>query len=171
MEPVQNGRRDSASIEPLRPEISEGSTVLPHAERSTRSTTIGERRDTSPAEIATILRAVVGLPPDEAMPGELAASLGRSLPAAVHAVDVEGWIAWCLVGLLVFGDERPAMRRARTEAHRVLAVLAMIRTGGNITHAAKGLGTSRRVLRERLKGAGLYPWPGSETWGGGDDAA
>ena len=127
-------------------------------------------RDASPTEMATILRAVVGLSPDEPMPGEWAASLGRSLPAVVRGVDIEGWIAWCLVGLVVFGDGGSSMRCAVGEARRLVAVLAMIRTGANVTHSAAGLGVSRRALRERLKVAGLHPWPGSEAGGGGDVA-
>lgn len=40
-----------------------------------------------------------------------------------------------------------------------LVVEAMIRNGGNITHAAAALHTNRRVIREILKLASLHPWP------------
>lgn len=123
------------------------------------------------AEIAPFLHSVVGLPPWERTQGEDAAALGRqSLPPVVR-LDATGWIAWALGGLHVFavpgedGDSEgpcgpwvPSIRAAVSEAQRTATVLAMLRHGGNQTHAAAAASTSRRALRETLRRIGLYPW-------------
>ena len=51
------------------------------------------------------------------------------------------------------------MSAAKTEAKRVAVALAMLRADGNISAAADALRISRKVLRENLRMAGLYPWP------------
>jgi len=117
-------------------------------------------RDVAPGDIARVLRAVLGLPPDQHAPGELAAFV-QPMPAVVHRVDAGGWIAWCMTGLAVFAHgEPPIITRVRTEARRLALSLAMLRSKGNITNAAQALGTSRKALRDGLRAAGLYPWPG-----------
>lgn len=120
-------------------------------------------RDAVPAEIATFLRVVMGLSPTELAPGELAATLRRSMPSVVHGLDSGAWIAWCLSGLVLFAEGLPVMEWVRVESKRVVMALAMLHSGGNITAAAEALGTSRRALRESLRGVGLYPW---QSWSG-----
>lgn len=91
------------------------------------------------------------------------------------ALDVDAWLLWVEAGLALFSrplldvDEsmdrltesqasQLGIRTVVGEARRVMVALAMLRHSGNLTHAAKELGTSRRALREQLKTAGLYPW-------------
>ncbi len=91
------------------------------------------------------------------------------------ALDVDAWLLWVEAGLALFSrpllaaDEgmdrltesqasQLGIRTVVGQARRVMVALAMLRHSGNLTHAAKDLGTSRRALREQLKTAGLYPW-------------
>ncbi|MCH9682904.1 MAG: hypothetical protein K0V04_15815 [Deltaproteobacteria bacterium] len=53
----------------------------------------------------------------------------------------------------------PGIRQARLEAQGLVAGLGMVRAGGNLSEAARQLGISRKVLRDHLRRAGLYPWP------------
>lgn len=109
-----------------------------------------------PAVMAEKLRSALGLPPSAPTPGETAAAFGRPIPPVVHGLDVGGWIAWCMVGLLLFGERFPSLAAVRHESKRVAATLAMLRACGNISKAAVMLGASRKVLRENLRAAGLY---------------
>jgi len=98
--------------------------------------------------------------------------MGHPLPDTM-TIDAGAWVAWCLAGLQACGrlelgqepddeDEHASWLEVVGEtAKRVVTVLAMRRVGGNISRAAEGLRTSRRALRDRLKDAGLYPWPRS----------
>jgi hypothetical protein len=58
----------------------------------------------------------------------------------------------------LFSGDGATLRRARFEATRALAAIAMDRSGGNLTHAAAMLKTSRRALHAALRKAGAYPW-------------
>ncbi|MEX1368115.1 MAG: hypothetical protein AB1Z98_33610 [Nannocystaceae bacterium] len=60
------------------------------------------RRDIDSFDLALLLRGAVGLPLRESARGEAAASVGREIPAVVPGVDIGGWIAWALAGLVVF---------------------------------------------------------------------
>lgn len=126
-----------------------------------------------PAVILTLLRTAVGSPPLAPLPDEHAASLGQPLHDTL-AIDSGAWVAWCLAGLqacavppeTTSAQERPdpwaPPIRVMVNAARGAAVaIAMLRHDGNLTRAAKSLGTSRRALREALKQAGLYPWGGA----------
>jgi len=117
-----------------------------------------ELRDVIPDEVAGCLRAMLGLAPDDPARGEQAAYLGRSLPAVVHGLDASAWIAWCMAGLPLFGGRLPTVRLVKVSASRVVMALAMLQTGGNISAAARMLGTSRRALRDGLRRMGRYPW-------------
>lgn len=135
------------------------------------------------AEVAAFLRSLVGLPPSD---GEDAVAARRPAP---RSVDASAWIGWALAGLYACalpselaededdGSTRqrgpwvPPIRRVVAEARRVAVVVAMHRHGGNLSHAATALGTSRRALRATLKGAGLYPWAGATTAHDDHDAA
>jgi len=137
---------------------------------------VGETRPrrvaVAPAAVLALLRAVVGSPFLARLPDEDAGTMGRPLPNAM-VIDVGAWVAWCLAGLHVCArlelgrdpddeDEHTSWLEVAGEAaKRVVTVLAMCREGGNISHAAAGLRTSRRALRDRLKDANLYPWPRS----------
>ena len=114
-----------------------------------------------PETLARLLRSLVGLAPDEPAPGEQAATLRRPMPAVIRGVDAGGWIAWCLVGPVVFGEPAPVMRRVRAESKRIVAALAMLHAAGSLSAAARELEMSRKVLRDHLRDAGLYPWPGA----------
>jgi hypothetical protein len=129
-----------------------------------------ERRDVEPADVATTLRGMLGLPPEQPAWGEAAASLRRSVPPLVHGLDAGGWIAWCLVGLVLFSEGFPALDTIRRESKRVAAALAMLRAGGSISAAAAMLTTSRKVLRENLRATGLYPWRSQGGAGEGNQA-
>ena len=136
------------------------------SERTASPTHHCERRDVAPGDVARILRAVLGLPPDQTAPGEQAAFVSLPMPAVVRGIDTGGWIAWCLTGISVFThDQPPVMRCVYTEAKRIAMSLAMLRSSGNISVAARALGTSRRALREGLRAVGLYPWPGTDGTG------
>lgn len=122
----------------------------------------------APAAVLALLRAAVGSPFLAPLPDEDAGTMGDPLPDAM-AIDAGAWVAWCLAGLHVFerfdvGQEPDVEAPSWLDvigdvAKRVVTVLAMRRMSGNLSHAALGLRTSRRVLRERLKAAGLHPWP------------
>lgn len=123
-------------------------------------------------------------------------------------LDVDAWLVWAEAGLALFvtsssaeaGEEEseeqrgvrcsamPSLNAIIGEARRIAIVVAMVRSGGNLSHAAEELGTSRSALRVQLRAAGLYPWDrvldslgrdagGAHTGreprngGGGDDGA
>lgn len=132
-------------------------------------------RELPTAEVAVFLRALVGLPPSDR---EGAGFADRPAPAAI---DATAWIGWALAGLYACampsedegqaprrGPWAPSVRVMVREARRVAVVVAMHRSGGNLSHAAVALGTSRRALRSALRAAGLYPWGGVPE---GDDSA
>lgn len=135
-------------------------------------------RELPAAEVAAFLRSLVGLPPADHQGTEVAR---RPVPGAV---DVVSWIAWAQAGLYACAlpereDDReakprgpwaPPIRTVVAEARRVAIVIAMHRNGGNLSRAATALKTSRRALRDALKRAGLYPWPGMID-DGHDDAS
>lgn len=77
-------------------------------------------------------------------------------PAVLDDVDMEIWAVWALTGLRLFSGDPPTLRVVTLESRRVLLLAALGRHGGNITRMARAVGTSRRVLREHLKAAGLY---------------
>lgn len=120
-----------------------------------------ERRDVEPQDLVRLMRAIVGMAPDDVAEGEEAVWIGGAIPALIREVDVGGWIAWCIAGLLVFAESGPTMSRFRTEAKRLAVALAMLRAKGKITVAAQALGVSRSVMRKHLRDVGLYPWPGT----------
>lgn len=62
------------------------------------------------------------------------------------------------VGLPIFGERLPPLRLVRRDSYRVVIVLAMLRTRGNISAAARALDMTRKVLRENLERARLLPW-------------
>lgn len=115
-------------------------------------------RDVSPSDVAGTLRSLLGLAPDEPAPGELAASIGRTLPAKVERLDVGAWIAWCLTGLPLFSGRFPKLLRVRAAADRVVMALAMTDSAGVLTKASVVLRVSRQTLRDHLRGFGLHPW-------------
>jgi hypothetical protein len=135
-------------------------------------------RSLPPDEIAPFLRSLVGLPPSDLPTDDDAAALGRGPSHPVGLVDPSAWIVWGLAGLdacavpseIIDVQGRrdpwvPPIRVMVREARRAAIVIAMHRHRGNMTHAAKALGTSRRLVRDALKAAGLYPWgaPAIET--------
>jgi len=73
-------------------------------------------------------------------------------------VDPEGIAVWILVGTVLFGPNLTTLAEVKRRAAGAVAVLAMVRTRGNLTRASKSLSVSRRCLRETLKAAGRYPW-------------
>jgi DNA-binding NtrC family response regulator len=78
------------------------------------------------------------------------------LPDVLPSVDLPAWLAWSLAGLSLFSPpELPPLRTATAEARRVLLVLALDRTTGNISRSAALLGISRHALRGHLDAAGL----------------
>lgn len=117
-----------------------------------------ELRDVEPDDVAERLRGMLGLAPEQPAPGEAAASYRRTLPPLVQSLDAGGWIAWCLVGLVVFGEGFPALAKIRRESKRVGLALAIVRAQGRISPAARMLGASRKVVRDNLHALGLYPW-------------
>ena len=116
-------------------------------------------RDVHLADLARVLRAAVGLSPDLAGLGERAAGYRRFLPGVVPQVDVDAWIGWTLAGVPLFVAGLPKLRQARSTTTHVLLVLALARTGGNLSAVGRMLGSSRKVLRENMQRLGLYPWP------------
>ena len=117
-----------------------------------------ELRDVEPDDVAEKLRGMLGLAPEQPAPGEAAASYRRTLPPLVQSLDAGGWIAWCLAGLVVFGDGFPALAKIRRESKRVGLALALVRAQGCISGTARMLGATRKVVRENLRALGLVPW-------------
>lgn len=112
--------------------------------------------DVEPDDVAEKLRSMLGLAPGQPAPGEAAASYRRALPPSVQALDVGGWIAWCLVGLPLFGGGFPTLARIRAESKRVALALAIVRSQGSISAAARTLNASRKVVRDNLRAFGIY---------------
>lgn len=109
-----------------------------------------------PADVAERLRGALGLSATHPTPGEAAATFGRTMPPVVHGLDADGWIAWCMVGLLLFGERFPSLAAVRRESKRFAVTLAMLRACGRIGAAARMLGATPKVLRDNLRAAGLY---------------
>ena len=122
-----------------------------------------EHRDVDPDVVAATLRRLLGLPPDEPAPGELAARFGEPVPPRVTELDAGAWIAWCMAGLPLFGGGlstgMPSLGRACCTAKCLVLALAMLRTGGNLSGVHRLTGTSRKIIRDNLRRLGLYPWP------------
>jgi hypothetical protein len=59
------------------------------------------RHDVEPGHVASKLRGMLGLPPEEPAPDELAASSRHHLPPVVHGLDCGAWIAWSCASLVV----------------------------------------------------------------------
>lgn len=55
------------------------------------------------------------------------------------------------------------MAVVRAESKRVMMGLALHHSNGNISRAARELGTSRPALREALASLGLYLWLGVDS--------
>lgn len=91
-----------------------------------------------------------------------------ALPSAVEDVDANALTAWVVYGAILFGNRStPSLRERKETARAAMASLAMHRSGGNLSEAARQTGTSRKVLREALRLAGLHPWRLRERRGGG----
>lgn len=127
-----------------------------------------ELRDVEPDDVAERLRGMLGLAPEQPAPGEAAASYLRPLPPLVQSLDTGAWIAWCLAGLVIFGEGFPALATIRRESKRVGLALALVRAQGRISPTARMLGASRKVVRENLRALGLIPQGDTST---GDRAA
>ncbi|MEX1366002.1 MAG: helix-turn-helix domain-containing protein, partial [Nannocystaceae bacterium] len=79
-------------------------------------------------------------------------------------VDGGALSGWTVVGLRLFsGGSLPDIRAFTKAARWVLLFAATERFDGNISRMAAALGTSRRAIREQLKGAGLYARRTSST--------
>lgn len=131
-----------------------------------------DRRGVSVQQVQAALRAVrawVG--------GAVADGNGRVQGVGRARLDMDAWLVWAEVGLDLFVTPSPAedseeagekrhlpgvaalnLNTIVGEARRIAIVVAMVRARGNLSHAAKDLGTSRNALRGQLKAAGLYPW-------------
>ena len=114
------------------------------------------RRDIEPASFALVLRASLGLPPEDATPAELAV-LGRraAMPTVFRGVDAGALVAWATIGIPLLAGRLPTLNAARNEATRVIAALAIHYQADNLTAAAEALAVSRRRLRDVLRAAGL----------------
>ena len=70
--------------------------------------------------------------------------------------------AWQAIGESLFADgdtimvPKLALMRATVELFTI--EVALTKRKGNLTHAANDLGTSRRVIRDKLKAVKRYPW-------------
>ncbi|MCH9685169.1 MAG: hypothetical protein K0V04_27275 [Deltaproteobacteria bacterium] len=117
-------------------------------------------RDINLDQVATAIRRWLDLHGRDGASGVAAAMYRRQQGPAIlfRDVDAEGWLAWTLCGIYLFAAGPPAMDDVRREAKRAAVCLAMTRCRGSIAAAARMLGISRKVLRENLRAAGLYPW-------------
>ncbi|MEX1366261.1 MAG: hypothetical protein AB1Z98_24265 [Nannocystaceae bacterium] len=122
-------------------------------------------RDLDLAEVVRVLRALARLTPDRRSLGEWAATYRRDLPPTVPAVDVDAWIAWVVAGLPLFSGTVPTVKQAREAATRVLLVISLARAGGSLSAVARALDSSRKVLRDRMRRLGLYPWRAGDERG------
>ncbi|MCA9706347.1 MAG: hypothetical protein KDK70_10905 [Myxococcales bacterium] len=75
----------------------------------------------------------------------------------LSTVDTTLLSRWILAGVSLFEDGRvPTLRETIDAGRRAVLAVAYERYGGNITHLAEAMGTSRRSAREQLKRYGLY---------------
>lgn len=116
-----------------------------------------EQRDVEPADMASKLRGILGLPPEEPAPGEEAAIRSSPMPPLIRNVDAGGWIAWCLVGLPLFAERFPSLGAVRHAAKRLIVVLAIERSRGDDELASRMLRMSSKALRENLRRLGFKP--------------
>ncbi len=79
-------------------------------------------------------------------------------PMLVHDVDIDALWDWVSVGANLFQGGLPSMAALRRESKRFAVSLAMTRSGGNLSQAARMLCIQRKPLREALQSVGLYPW-------------
>ena len=107
-------------------------------------------------QVLPLLRAAVGLHLDDPPSGEPTSTTAESAAEAILNVDTGAWLSWSLAGLRLFATPQvPSLRVTTTVARRVVLEIAIDRTGGNITHMARCLGSSRRTVRENLRRTGL----------------
>ncbi len=119
-------------------------------------------RNVNVEQIARAVCQWLDLPPGGPAAGAKVGRYRRVQGALIHLrdVDANGWLAWMVAGAYLFSGGMPTMETIRQEAKRIAVTLAMFRSGGNITEAAAMLGIARKVLRDNLRAAGLYPWVG-----------
>ncbi|MEX1368057.1 MAG: hypothetical protein AB1Z98_33315 [Nannocystaceae bacterium] len=115
-------------------------------------------RDLDLGKLAKALRGLARLTPDRRSLGEWAATYRREPLAIVPSVDVDAWIAWVLAGVPLFSRTLPTVDEARDAATRVLVIIAFAREGGNASAVARSIRSTRKVLRDRMRRLGLYPW-------------
>jgi len=107
------------------------------------------------ADVLPLLRLAAGLPAIAAAPPD--PSSPATGPQTLCTLDRTAWLAWSIAGLHLFDSaDLPTLRQATHQARHVLLTLALERSDGNISRMARWLGSSRRVVREALRSAGLY---------------
>ena len=119
-----------------------------------------------PAAIVYLLRVATVGPLRAPRADEDIAFLGGPLPDTM-VIDPDMWLAWCIAGLHVSArlelgrdpnDENESWLEVVGDAAKcALTTLVMRRAGGNITHAAESLRTSRSALRRRLQQVASTP--------------
>jgi len=107
--------------------------------------------DLHPTTIALLLRRSLGLA--DAPPETVVKHMDQTLPPLVRAVDVDAVVVWAAAGAVLFSGRLPRLRDAGLLAKRTVASLALHRTGGNVTKAAKLVGASRKSLRLAARSA------------------
>ncbi|MCA9711380.1 MAG: hypothetical protein KDK70_36410 [Myxococcales bacterium] len=117
-------------------------------------------RDIDVDELLIELRQILSADYSDLRTDESSAAIGRGIMSpTVKKVDIGALLAWIRVGARLFGSGSfPSLRQLRDEAIRVGLALAMGRVG-TISEASRILTCSRKVLRENMDRAGLYPWP------------
>jgi len=107
------------------------------------------------ADVLPLLRLAAGLP--ATAPGLADPSTPVSGLQTLSSLDWLAWLAWSIAGLHLFDSaDLPTLRQTTQQARHVLLTVAFERCEGNISRMARWLGSSRRVVREALRSAGLY---------------
>jgi len=107
------------------------------------------------ADVLPLLRLAAGLP--ATAPGPADPFSPASGPQTLSSLDRTAWLAWSIAGLHLFdAADLPTLRQVTQQARHVLLTVALERCEGNISRMARWLGSSRRVVREALRSAGLY---------------
>ena len=114
-------------------------------------------RSVEPAFLAESLAILLDLTAARARLALRVAWYPRAPLSTVPFVDADAWLAWCLAGLRVFTIAAPSYREVADAAGRTLLVLNLARARDNLSEVAHLHGSSRKVVRDRLRRFDLYP--------------
>ncbi|MCB9716989.1 MAG: hypothetical protein H6712_24240 [Myxococcales bacterium] len=116
-------------------------------------------RSVDPFEVALTIARAMALSQDRARLAVRSAWYPDEPPQVVPFLDADAWLATALGCIPAFSVTVPSLRVLRERALRSMLVVMLARSGNNLSEASRAVGTHRKVVRERLRRAGLYPIP------------